>query len=122
MNGNPILRGEIYMADFGQQNGSEICGIRPALIISNNMGNKYGPTVIVAAITSRLKALYMPTHLILSQTLGTNSKKRSMVELEQIRTLDKTALKAKIGEVDEASIRKIDHALNISLGLDRYHK
>ena len=107
-------RGELYYADLSPVVGSEQGGVRPVLIIQNNVGNKYSPTVIVAAITSQINKAKLPTHIELNTDYGL--QKNSVVLLEQLRTLDKRRLKEKIGIVDTSKMRKIDNALLISLG------
>ena len=108
-------RGELYFADLSPVVGSEQGGIRPVLIIQNDIGNKYSPTVIIAAITSQINKAKLPTHIELkAEQYGL--PKDSVVLLEQVRTLDKRRLKEKIGTVDEFKMRKIDNALLISLG------
>ena len=111
-----IKRGQIYYADLSPTKGSEQGGVRPVLIVQNDKGNKYAPTVIVAIITSRNTKAKLPTHIWLSVTDG--FKVNSMVELEQLRTIDKSRLKDYIGEVQEGEQRLIDEALKISLALE----
>ncbi len=110
------LRGDLYCADLGQGIGSEQKGIRPVVIIQNNVGNKHSPTVIVAAITSKthVKAK-LPTHYYIDA--GNGLERPSIVLLEQIRTIDKRRLSGYIGRLDEKHIRGINHALAISIGL-----
>ncbi len=113
-----ILRGEMYYADLTPVVGSEQGGIRPVLIIQNNIGNKHSPTTIVAAITSKAMAkASLPTHHLLNNASMLN--KESIVLLEQIRTIDKQRLKAFIGTLDQEDILRIDAALAVSVGLDR---
>lgn len=107
-------RGELYYADLSPVVGSEQGGVRPVLIVQNNVGNKYSPTVIVAAITSQINKAKLPTHIELTRDYGL--QKNSVVLLEQLRTLDKRRLKDKIGVVDDKKMHKIDNALLISLG------
>lgn len=114
-----IQRGQIYCVDFGSQIGSEQSGIRPALVIQNNIGNRYSPTAIVTPITSRPKRLSMPTHILLSNCPGLPVQ--SMAMLEQIRTVDKIRLQAYIGTVDDRTMLMIDKALEISIGICRTH-
>lgn len=110
-----IKRGEIYYADLSPVVGSEQGGVRPVLIIQNDIGNKYSPTVIVCAITSQLTKAKMPTHIELSgQTY--NLPKNSVCLLEQIRTLDKRRLQEKISFLDGNKMKEIDRAILISLG------
>ena len=110
-----VKRGEIYYADLSPVVGSEQGGVRPVLVIQNDVGNKYSPTIIVAAITSKLSKAKIPTHVELS-SLDYGLPKDSVVLLEQLRTLDKRRLKEKIGVVDSYKMRVIDNALLISLG------
>lgn len=109
-------RGELYYADLSPVVGSEQGGIRPVLIIQNDIGNKYSPTVIVAAITSQINKAKLPTHIELSAE-NYGLPKDSVVLLEQVRTLDKRRLKEKIGIIDGVKMQKIEKALLISLGL-----
>ena len=109
-------RGELYYADLSPVIGSEQGGVRPVLIIQNDVGNKYSPTVIVAAITSQINKAKLPTHIELSAEIY-GLPKDSVVLLEQVRTLDKRRLKEKIGIIDEIKMQKISGALLISLGL-----
>lgn len=111
-----VSRGEIYYADLSPVVGSEQGGVRPVLIIQNNVGNKYSPTVIVAAITSQLFKAKLPTHIELNKDVY-NLPKDSVVLLEQIRTLDKRRLKECLSHVDKATMQKIDVALMISMGI-----
>lgn len=112
-----IKRGDMFYADLSPVVGSEQGGIRPVVIIQNDMGNKYSPTVIAAAITSQLGKTKLPTHIeIESQNLGL--KTDSVILTEQIRTLDKVRLKEKIGHIeDEELMQKINNALGVSFGL-----
>lgn len=110
-----IKRGEIYYADLSPVIGSEQGGVRPILIIQNNTGNKYSPTIIASAITSCLSKAKLPTHIeIVGGKFGL--AKDSVILLEQIRTLDKKRLKEKAGAVDDSTMTKIDKAILISLG------
>lgn len=110
-----IKRGEIYFADLSPVVGSEQGGVRPVLIVQNNVGNKYSPTVIVAAITSQINKAKIPTHVEVS-ALEYNLPKDSVVLLEQIRTIDKRRLKEKLSVLDSAKMRKVNIAMLISLG------
>lgn len=112
---NEFKRGELYYADLSPVVGSEQGGVRPVLIIQNDVGNKYSPTVIVAAVTSQINKAKLPTHIELSSEKY-GLPKDSVVLLEQVRTLDKRRLKERIGELDDLKMRKIDNALLISLG------
>jgi mRNA interferase MazF len=110
-----VKRGDIYFADLSPVVGSEQGGIRPVLVIQNDVGNKYSPTVIVSAITSKLSKAKLPTHIELpSQEY--NLPKNSVVLLEQIRTLDKRRLKEKITVIDDVKMKEINKAILISLG------
>ena len=114
-------RGEIYFADLSPVVGSEQGGVRPVLIIQNDIGNKYSPTVIVAAITSQINKAKIPTHIEIS-ALEYNLPKDSVVLLEQIRTIDKRRLKEKLSALDSVKMRKVDLALLISLGYGEQNK
>lgn len=109
-----IKRGEIYFADLSPVIGSEQGGVRPVLVIQNDIGNKYSPTVIAAAITSQISKTKLPTHIELEHTYGL--PKDSVVLLEQIRTLDKRRLKEKVCELSTVKMTEINQALLISLG------
>ena len=110
-----IKRGEIYFADLSPVVGSEQGGIRPVLVVQNDVGNKYSPTIIAAAITSQLEKAKLPTHIQLpAEKYGL--PKNSIVLLEQIRTIDKKRLKEKIGELPIIEMTKVNEALLISLG------
>ncbi len=110
-----IKRGELYYADLSPVVGSEQGGIRPVLIVQNDVGNKYSPTIIAAAITSQLNKAKLPTHINLpAEEYGL--PKDSVVLLEQIRTLDKRRLKDKIGELPVGVMDRVNEALMISLG------
>jgi len=111
---NNIKRGEIYYADFTSALGSEQGGIRPVLILQNNMGNHYSPTTIVAAITSKEKKNLLPTHVPIPAGC---LKRNSVVLLEQLRTIDKTRLGDYLGKLDKATMAKVDHAIITSLGI-----
>ncbi len=109
-------RGDIYFADLSPVVGSEQGGFRPVLIIQNDIGNKYSPTVIVSAITSQIMKAHLPTHVELPAHVS-GLDKDSVVLLEQIRTIDKRRLKRRIARLDEEVMTKIDDALAISCGL-----
>lgn len=111
-----IKRGEIYYADLSPVVGSEQGGLRPVLIVQNDIGNKHSPTVIAAAITSQKEKAKLPTHIALNSG-NCGLAKDSVVLLEQIRTIDKKRLKEKMGEVDIPSMEQINSALSISFGL-----
>ena len=111
-----IKRGYLYYADLSPVVGSEQGGVRPVLIIQNDIGNKYSPTVIVAAITSQINKAKLPTHIEISaHEYGLN--KDSVILLEQIRTIDKKRLREKIGCLDKNMMLKVDNSLQIRLGL-----
>lgn len=111
-----VHRGDIYYADLSPVVGSEQGGMRPVLIVQNDIGNKHSPTVIAAAITSRLDKAKLPTHIeVVGGTCGL--AKDSVVLLEQIRTLDKKRLKEKMGTLDVSSMSAVNSALSISFGL-----
>ncbi len=111
-----VKRGDIYYADLSPVVGSEQGGLRPVLIIQNDVGNKYSPTVIAAAITSRMSKTRLPTHIdIYADKAGL--AKDSVILLEQIRTLDKRRLKEKMGHLDEAAMLRVDNAIAVSFGL-----
>lgn len=110
-----IKRGEIYYADLSPVVGSEQGGMRPVLVVQNDVGNKFSPTVIAAAITSQLEKAKLPTHISLpADKFGL--PKDSVVLLEQIRTLDKRRLKEKIGELSADMMTRVNEALLVSLG------
>lgn len=114
-----IKRGDIYYADLSPVVGSEQGGLRPVLIIQNDIGNKYSPTVIAAAITSKLGKTRLPTHIdIHADAVGL--AKDSVVLLEQIRTLDKRRLKEKMGHLDNDMMYAINSAIAVSFGLGEY--
>ena len=113
---NTVKRGEIYYADLSPVIGSEQGGIRPVLIIQNDVGNRYSPTVIAAAITSRCGKAKLPTHIPLSAA-RCGLTKDSIILLEQIRTIDKQRLKGCMGEIPPEILREVDYALEISFGL-----
>jgi len=110
-----IFRGDVFYAELGPVVGSEQDGLRPVVILQNNTGNKFSPTVIVAAVTSRCGSKkQLPTHISLSETFLPSN---SIVLLEQIRTIDKLRLKEYIGRLNIATMQRIDRALVISLGI-----
>ena len=111
-----IKRGELYYADLSPVVGSEQGGIRPVLVVQNDIGNKYSPTVIAAAITSKLNKAKLPTHIELSSK-EYGLEKDSVILLEQIRTIDKTRLREKIGELNSFKMSQVNKAMMISLGV-----
>jgi len=111
-----VKRGEVYFADLSPVVGSEQGGVRPVLVIQNNIGNRFSPTVIVAAITAQIQKAKLPTHVeIEAEKYG--FERDSVILLEQIRTIDKQRLTDKITQLDEQMMDKINQALEISLGL-----
>lgn len=111
-----VKRGDIYYADLSPVVGSEQGGIRPVLIVQNDIGNRYSPTVIAAAITSQREKAKLPTHIeVCGESCGL--AKNSVVLLEQIRTIDKRRLKEHMGTLDDNSMNLINRALSISFGL-----
>lgn len=111
-----VKRGDIYYADLSPVVGSEQGGMRPVLIVQNDTGNKHSPTVIAAAITSQTGKAKLPTHIELSaQSVGLT--RDSVILLEQIRTIDKSRLKERMGKLDEQTMTKVDNAIAVSFGL-----
>ncbi len=110
-----IKRGELYYADLSPVVGSEQGGVRPVLIVQNDIGNRHSPTIIAAAVTSQINKAKLPTHIELSAN-EYGLPKDSVVLLEQIRTLDKQRLRERIGELPTDMMTRINHALLISLG------
>ena len=111
-----IRRGDIYYADLRPVVGSEQGGVRPVLIIQNDIGNKHSPTVICAAITSRMNKAKLPTHVELDKDKCAMVKD-SVILLEQLRTIDKRRLKDKVCHLDQVMLDRVNHALEISLEL-----
>ncbi|HBR31037.1 MAG TPA: PemK family transcriptional regulator [Clostridiales bacterium] len=120
---NGIRRGDIYYADLSPVVGSEQGGIRPVLIVQNDVGNRYSPTVIAAAITSQTSKARLPTHIeVMGEALSGGSgecglAKNSVILLEQIRTLDKRRLKEKMGHLDDRTMQQVNEAITVSFGL-----
>ncbi|HAR5596583.1 TPA: type II toxin-antitoxin system PemK/MazF family toxin [Staphylococcus aureus] len=112
-----IRRGDVYLADLSPVQGSEQGGVRPVVIIQNDTGNKYSPTVIVAAITGRINKAKIPTHVEIEKKKY-KLDKDSVILLEQIRTLDKKRLKEKLTYLSDDKMKEVDNALMISLGLN----
>ena len=113
-----ICRGELYIANLNPYEGCEQGGIRPVLIIQNDLGNRYSPTVIAAAITSQTNKTKLPTHIELGENTS-GLKSNSVVLAEQIRTIDKSRLKEKIGHIDDNQIiNQLNNALGVSFGLE----
>lgn len=113
-----IKRGELYYADLSPVVGSEQGGIRPVLVVQNDVGNKYSPTIIAAAVTSKLSKARLPTHIELNASVY-GLMRDSVVLLEQIRTLDKRRLKERIGLLSPQIMNEVDGALLISLGFSK---
>jgi len=111
----PILRGDLYYADLNPVVGSEQGGVRPVLIIQNDIGNQYSPTVVVAAVTGKTEKHFLPIHI----EIPTDGllKTQSVVLLEQIRTIDKSRLRQHLGQLDDEVMKEIDRALSVSIGL-----
>ena len=111
-----IKRNEIYYADLNPVKGSEQGGIRPVLVIQNDTGNKHSPTTIVAAITSKEEKAKLPTHV---EVVSCGVERKSLALLEQIRTIDKSRLIKYVGEIDGATVKDVNEAIGISLGLNQ---
>ena len=112
-----VKRVEIYYADLSPVVGSEQGGVRPVLIVQNDVGNKFSPTVIAAAITSQKEKSKLPTHIELNSP-DCGLSRDSVVLLEQVRTIDKRRLKEKMGRLDDGSMTKVNQALGVSFGLN----
>ena len=113
---NTVKRGDIYYADLSPVVGSEQGGMRPVLIVQNDTGNRHSPTVIAAAITSQTGKARLPTHIEISaQSYGLS--RDSVVLLEQIRTIDKSRLRERMGKLDEQAMNQVDNAIAVSFGL-----
>ena len=114
-----IKRGDIFYADLSPVIGSEQGGLRPVLIVQNDIGNRYSPTVIAAAITSKISKSKLPTHIdVFADKVGLS--KDSVILLEQIRTIDKIRLKEKMGHLDDDMMKEVNDAITISFGLEGY--
>lgn len=114
-----VKRGDIFYADLSPVIGSEQGGVRPVLVVQNDIGNKYSPTIIVAAITSQINKAKLPTHVEINAS-EYGLTKDSVVLLEQVRTIDKRRLREKIGHFDEDMMIKVNEALEISFGLTEF--
>ena len=113
---NTVKRGDIYYADLSPVVGSEQGGMRPVLIVQNDTGNRHSPTVIAAAITSQIGKARLPTHIELeAQSFGLS--RDSVVLLEQIRTIDKSRLRERMGKIDDRLMNRVDNAIAVSFGL-----
>ena len=114
-----VKRGDLFYADLSPVVGSEQGGVRPVLVIQNDVGNKYIPTVITAAVTSKINKAKLPTHIELdAKSFGL--AKNSVVMAEQVRTIDKQRLKEKIGHLDEAAMKSVETAIAVSFGLSDF--
>ena len=113
---NMVKRGDIYYADLSPVVGSEQGGMRPVLIVQNDTGNRHSPTVIAAAITSQIGKARLPTHIEL-EARSYGLSRDSVILLEQIRTLDKSRLRERMGKLDEETMNKVDNAISVSFGL-----
>ncbi|MBR6392836.1 MAG: type II toxin-antitoxin system PemK/MazF family toxin [Eubacterium sp.] len=111
-----VKRGDIFYADLSPVVGSEQGGVRPVLIVQNDVGNRFSPTVIAAAITSRQDKNNLPTHIEVDAR-GCGLSKDSVVLLEQVRTIDKQRLREKMGALDTSDMGKVNEALSVSFGL-----
>ncbi len=114
-----VKRGDVYYADLSPVVGSEQGGVRPVLVLQNNVGNKYSPTIIISAITSQINKSKLPTHIEINATEFGLSKD-SVVLLEQIRTIDKKRLREKIGRLDDELMNQVNEALQISFGMANF--
>ena len=110
-----VHRGDIYYVDFGNQPGSAVHGLRPAMIVQNDVGNRHAPTIIVAAITTEIKKTRQPTHVLIGSQFGL--PQASMLMLEQLATIDKVMLQNFIGTVDAEFMKQVDRALSVSVGV-----
>ncbi|MBQ7500562.1 MAG: type II toxin-antitoxin system PemK/MazF family toxin [Clostridia bacterium] len=122
MNISSIRRGDIFYADLSPVVGSEQGGLRPVLIVQNDVGNRYSPTVIAAAITSRLDKTRLPTHIDVDRCASSSGEglglaKNSVVLLEQIRTIDKRRLREKMGHLDDSVMDSVNEAICVSFGI-----
>ena len=113
-----IKRGDIYYADLSPVIGSEQGGLRPVLIVQNDVGNRYSPTVIAAAITSKIGKSRLPTHIDIPG-VDVGLAKDSVILLEQVRTIDKKRLKEKMGHLDESTMGEVNSAIEVSFGLNK---
>jgi mRNA interferase MazF len=112
-----IKKGDLYFADLSPVMGSEQGGVRPVLVVQNDVGNKFSPTIIVAAITSRKNKADLPTHVAI-EAGGNGLSKNSIVLMEQLRTIDKKRLKERIGTIDKTRLPEVNEALSVSLGIE----
>lgn len=110
-----VRRGDIFYADMGENVGSEQNGMRPVLVLQNDVGNEHSPTIIVAVLTSKVKKMYMPTHVYVGARFGLTEE--SVVLTEQLSTIDRRRLRGYVGSVDRPTMKKVEQAIQISLGL-----
>ena len=110
-----IHKGDLYCADLGETIGSEQSGMRPVVVLQNNVGNKYSPTIIVSPLTTKNKKMFLPTHVDFGRRFGL--KEESIALLEQIRTIDRSRLIKYIGKADGKTMRQVDVAIAASFGL-----
>lgn len=110
-----IKRGDILIVDLSPVIGSEQGGNRPVVVVQNNVGNKFSPTIIVASITAKMEKNKLPTHVEIEESFGLN--KTSIILLEQLRTVDKSRIRRKIGKISKESMKLVDRALLLSVGL-----
>lgn len=115
-----VKRGDIYYADLSPVTGSEQGGLRPVLIVQNDVGNKFSPTVIAAAITSQINKAKLPTHIEITATEH-GVTKDSVVLMEQVRTIDKKRLREHVGQLNEVLMKQVDEAILISFGLNKHY-
>lgn len=113
-----VKRGEIYFANLNPYIGSEQGGVRPVLIIQNDVGNKYSPTVIICSITTQMKKSKVPTHVEIKANKNYGLCEDSIILLEQIKTIDKKRLLHKAGELDDLTLKKVNDAIKISLNIN----
>lgn len=114
-----VKKGDLYFADLSPVIGSEQGGVRPVLVVQNNVGNKYSPTIIVAAVTSQKNKAKLPTHVSIDAA-GNGLSKNSVVLLEQLRTIDKSRLRERIGTLNQELMPDVNEALGVSLGINAF--
>lgn len=114
-----VKKGDLYFADLSPVIGSEQGGVRPVLVVQNNVGNKYSPTIIVAAVTSQKNKAQLPTHVSIDAA-GNGLSKNSVVLLEQLRTIDKSRLRERIGTLNQELMPDVNEALGVSLGINAF--
>ena len=114
-----VKKGDLYFADLSPVIGSEQGGVRPVLVVQNNVGNKYSPTIIVAAVKSQKHKAQLPTHVSIDAA-GNGLSKNSVVLLEQLRTIDKSRLRERIGTLNQELMPDVNEALGVSLGINAF--